>query len=68
LAGVTAQTMTYPGDVIRRRMQTNGMGGKPPMYSGSLDVVRKVFAIEGVLGFFAGYGANLMKVPVPLQC
>ena len=30
-AGVTAQTITYPGDVVRRRMQTDGINGKARM-------------------------------------
>ena len=60
-AGVVAQTITYPGDTVRRRMQTNGMGGAAKHYTGTIDCITQIVVKEGRAGMFAGYGANLMK-------
>ena len=60
-AGVVAQTITYPGDTVRRRMQTNGMGGAAKHYAGTIDCIKQIVVKEGRAGVFAGYGANLMK-------
>jgi hypothetical protein len=35
LAGIISQTITFPGDTIRRRMQTNGANGVPRIYTNS---------------------------------
>jgi len=61
-AGVTAQTLTYPGDVIRRRMQANGMMGELPVYSGILDCIRKTLKREGYRGFYRGLHAGWLRV------
>lgn len=42
-AGVLAHSLLYPGDTVRRRMQTNGIGGNPKIYRNTLDAIRKVF-------------------------
>ncbi len=60
-AGVIAQTITYPGDTVRRRMQLNGMGGKPPEYRHSWDCCMKLVRAEGIAGLFNGLGANLIR-------
>jgi hypothetical protein len=59
LAGVAAQTVTYPGDTVRRRMQTNGMGGQEQIYKGAMDAVFKIAKKEGLTAFFKGCGANI---------
>ena len=61
LAGVVAQTVTYPGDVVRRRMQTNGVGGTDKVYTSTVDCIRKIARGDGFRGFFAGYSANLLR-------
>jgi hypothetical protein len=61
IAGVVAQTLTYPGDTIRRRMQTNGVGGEPRMYSDSFDCFRKIVRNEGWKLLFAGLWANVVR-------
>jgi len=53
-AGVLAQTLAYPGDVTRRRMQANGMLGAEARYSGLRDCVRQIYLHEGMPGFFRG--------------
>jgi len=54
LAGVSAQTITYPGDVVRRRMQGNGMNGKEKVYDSIFDCWKKTIARERVVGLYRG--------------
>jgi len=61
LAGISAQTITYPGDTIRRRMQTNGMKGQKKIYTSSFDCIRKIVASEGYGGFFKGLRVNVIR-------
>ena len=60
-AGILAQTITYPGDTIRRRMQTNGMGGAPRLYRHSWDCCAQTVRNEGVRGLFHGLKANVVR-------
>ena len=61
VAGLIAQTITYPGDTIRRRMQTNGANGQARIYSTSWDCCKKTFAKEGIHGFFNGLSTNIVR-------
>lgn len=54
LAGVGAQTITYPGDVVRRRLQGNGMNGSAKAYSSALDCWQKTIHREGFIGLYRG--------------
>jgi solute carrier family 25 phosphate transporter 23/24/25/41 len=40
LSGVVAQTIFYPGDTLRRRMQTNGIGGERRIYNSTWDCAK----------------------------
>ena len=51
--------MCYPLGTVRRRMQ---MKGSETMYSGQMDALRKIWAQEGVRGFYRGWSANTLKV------
>jgi hypothetical protein len=57
-AGFCALSLTYPGDTLRRRMKTNGIGGEPKLYSSTFDATRKIFRSEGWRGFFRGFKIN----------
>lgn len=46
-AGSVAQTLTYPFDVLRRKMQVAGMSGFSPAYTGALDAMIKITKAEG---------------------
>ena len=61
LAGIFAQTITFPGDTVRRRMQANGVSGGIPTYTGTMHCVSSILRHEGYLGLFSGYSANLIR-------
>jgi len=61
LAGSISQTLTYPFDVLRRKMQVTGMKGGQK-YDGALDALRSVLRSEGISGLYRGLWPNLLKV------
>ncbi|MES1907855.1 MAG: hypothetical protein MHM6MM_000893 [Cercozoa sp. M6MM] len=61
LAGLIAQTITFPGDTIRRRMQTNGMHGKARVYKHTGDCIMRMIKTEGFRSFFRGVGVNAAR-------
>jgi hypothetical protein len=60
-AGVCAQSLTYAGDTVRRRMQTDGAGGRARRYGGMVDCFVQVYRAEGVRGFFRGLHINCVR-------
>ena len=56
-----AQTAMYPGDVVRRHLQTDGLGGKPKIYKGTMDCIHQIMARSGVRGLYHGLPANMVK-------
>ncbi|KAI5453993.1 hypothetical protein NCC49_004986 [Naganishia albida] len=62
-AGSVAQTLTYPFDVLRRKMQVAGMNEFSPAYSGAWDAMVKITRAEGWwAGMYRGLWPNLLKV------
>lgn len=51
-SGSISQTLTYPVDVIRRKMQVSGMasGSYGPRYTGGIDALRGVVRVDGFSG------------------
>lgn len=62
LAGAVAQTITYPLDVIRRKMQIQGFSEHHPVYGSTMNCLRTVYVTEGISGLYRGVGVNLLKV------
>ena len=60
-SGLLAQTVTYPGDTVRRRMQNNGAGGTPRVYRNSFHCTRIMWEKEGAAGFFKGAWSNTLR-------
>lgn len=61
-AGLVGQFVTYPLDVIRRRMQV----AKHPIES-FLAVITRLLREEGIRGFAKGFSLNLFKGPLSLS-
>ena len=62
LAGTTAVTITYPTDLIRRRLQLQNFDKNVPKYSGILDCIHKINKSEGVRGLYRGLTATYIKL------
>ncbi|KAG0177423.1 hypothetical protein DFQ29_004837 [Apophysomyces sp. BC1021] len=62
LAGSIAQTITYPLDVLRRRMQVTGMASMEYKYTGTWDAIRTMIQKEGVKSMYKGLIPNYLKV------
>ncbi|PRP81223.1 hypothetical protein PROFUN_02057 [Planoprotostelium fungivorum] len=62
MAGAIAQTITYPCDVLRRKMQMQGFNESHPVYGSTWNAVRTVWAQETWRGFYKGLIPNYLKV------
>jgi solute carrier family 25 protein 16 len=61
IAGFVSQTVSYPLEVIRRRMQVGGaVGDGRRLRMG--EVARRIFADRGYRGFFVGLGVGYVKI------
>lgn len=67
LAGSISQTLTYPFDVLRRKMQVTAMGRGAIgyKYSGAIDATRHILRNEGWPGLYRGLWPNLRKSLTP---
>ncbi|CAG8610816.1 10557_t:CDS:2 [Cetraspora pellucida] len=62
LAGSFAQTITYPLDVLRRRMQVTGMKELEYKYNNTWDALTQLIKREGIRGLYKGMVPNYLKV------
>ncbi|KAJ6609888.1 mitochondrial carrier [Mycena sp. CBHHK59/15] len=64
LAGSISQTLTYPFDVLRRKMQVTGMKSSALgiKYTGAIDALQGIVRTEGFRGLYRGLWPNLLKV------
>ena len=60
LAGAAAQTVTYPLDVLRRRLQSSGALGL--CYTGMTDAAIKIYREEGIRSLYRGMLPNYLKM------
>lgn len=60
-AGVIAQSLSFPGDTLRKRMQNDGIGGKPKQYKGLIDACKQIMRQEGPKAFYHGIKANMIS-------
>ncbi|CAJ0909025.1 7626_t:CDS:2, partial [Entrophospora sp. SA101] len=62
LAGSFAQTITYPLDVLRRRMQVTGSESVEYNYKSTWDAIVQTISKESWRGFYKGMLPNYLKV------
>lgn len=61
IASTIAQTVTYPLNVVRTRLQTQGTQYRTKRYNGTIDCFVKVVKQKGVKALFSGLTANYLK-------
>ena len=61
-AGFIAQSLTYPGDVLKRQLQLNGIDNSNKKMSSIRDAIKYIYESRGIRGFYQGYLINLIKV------
>lgn len=59
LAGFISQTITYPGDTIKRNLQIDGI--KQTKYNKLTDCIKTIFLKHGFKGFYRGIFLNSFK-------
>ncbi|KAL9549708.1 hypothetical protein MBANPS3_005087 [Mucor bainieri] len=64
LAGLVAQTSSYPLEVVRRRMQVGGLLN-PDTFVGFKETAREIYRLKGLKGFYVGLSIGYIKV-VPM--
>uniref|UniRef100_A0A7S2WI82 EF-hand domain-containing protein n=1 Tax=Mucochytrium quahogii TaxID=96639 RepID=A0A7S2WI82_9STRA len=58
----TGAVATYPLQLVRTRLQTQGMNSNMPVkYNGMLDCFRRIVSTDGVRGLYRGLAPNLLK-------
>lgn len=60
IAGSVALLLTYPADLVRRRIQLLAFGEAP--YKGIADCVGLLYRTEGIRGFYTGMLPSLLKM------
>ena len=61
-AGMTAISITYPTDLIRRRLQLQHFGcDSVPEYNGIIDCVCKIIKTDGFFGLYNGLSISYIK-------
>ncbi|KAI8060090.1 mitochondrial carrier protein LEU5 [Gongronella butleri] len=61
IAGMTAQTSSYPLEVIRRRMQVGGLLN-PDAFVSFMDTTKEIYRAKGFKGFYVGLSIGYIKV------
>ncbi|KAI7755117.1 hypothetical protein M8C21_025987 [Ambrosia artemisiifolia] len=63
LSGIASSTATFPLDLVRRRKQLEGVGGRPRVYnSGLFGTLGQIIRTEGLRGLYRGILPEYYKV------
>ena len=60
-AGTFSVSITYPTDLVRRRLQLQGFDKSVPVYNGIFDCFKKIFKSEGIKGLYRGLSTTYVK-------
>ncbi|KAJ2844038.1 Mitochondrial carrier protein ymc2 [Coemansia brasiliensis] len=60
-AGFAMWLTSYPIDVVKSKLQTDGFAGAARKYSGSMDCLQKTIQQEGIKGLFRGITPCLLR-------
>ena len=60
-SGITALSITYPSDLIRRRLQIQNFDKNVPKYDGIIDCIRKIIKSDGIKGLYRGLIISYFK-------
>ena len=64
ISGAISQTVSYPFEIVRRRMQVGGLT-RPDRWLGWSETIRDIWRANGLRGFYVGLGIGYLKV-VPM--
>ena len=68
LAGTLSWVISFPVDVVKSRLQVDGIDGKPK-YNGAMDCIRKSYQTEGAAFLTRGLNSTLMRAfPMNAVC
>ncbi|KAL7041396.1 hypothetical protein ACKWTF_000755 [Chironomus riparius] len=68
LAGTFSWVISFPVDVVKSRLQVDGMDGKPK-YNGAMDCIRKSYEAEGAAFLTRGLNSTLLRAfPMNAVC
>eukprot|EP00605_Chrysophyceae_sp_TOSAG23-4_P000117 GSChrysophyteH1.ASY1.ANO1.128.1 assembled CDS len=67
VAGLTGQFVTYPLDVVRRRMQLQIADASGTAPKGMIKTMQELVAVEGLRGLGKGFSLNIIKGPITLS-
>lgn len=68
VASIVSQTVSYPFNVVRTRLQTQGSNGREKAYTGMVDCMVKMVRSKGVTALFSGLMANYLKAVPASTC
>ena len=61
-AGLTALILTFPGDVIRKKLHVNGKLNETKLYENTFDCLKKTVQRQGIRnGLYSGLGISVIK-------
>jgi solute carrier family 25 phosphate transporter 23/24/25/41 len=61
IASTTSQVLTYPLNLVRLKMQIQGMNGRPRVHANMFQCIQHILATEGAPGLYRGILPNLLK-------
>ena len=62
LSGMSALTITYPTDLLRKHYQMSGFNSDVPKYNGIFDGFRTIVQKEGIKGLYRGLAPSYVRI------